>query len=127
MEDISPAEFFLLNCIYEMGEGDFQKILQRVNSKKSDAKDWKKSTVLTLLKRLIEKGYIVRVKQGRYYVYRPKLSWMDTIELALERFFGSSYKSLLFSYFLKSSELSKKDVELLNRYLEASEEEPGDK
>lgn len=126
MEDISPAEFFLLNCIYEMGEGDFQKILQRVNNKKTDAKDWKKSTVLTLLKRLIDKGYIVRVKQGRFYVYRPKLSWMDTIELALERFFGSSYKSLLFSYFLKSSELSKKDIDLLNQYLKASDKETGD-
>lgn len=124
MDDITPAELFLLNCLYEIGEGDLAKLLERLESKTgNDQKDWKKSTVLTLLKRLIDKGYVIRVKQGRYFFYRPKLTWSETIEFALQRFFGSSYRSILFSYFLSTPTLNKREEEWLHKFQQSLKKE----
>ena len=107
-QDLSPAEIWLLNLIYELGEADVYQIQERVLTEKN----WKYSTVITLSNRLYDKGYLNRTKVGRRYVYSAKFPRVRFFEQVMDRLFGKSLlkdPSVLFTYLLNVKKLSKKE------------------
>jgi predicted transcriptional regulator len=78
------------------------------------------STVLTTLRTLEQKGYIVHEEDGRAYVYRPLVARDEAAKSAtrhlLDRFFGSSPGALAVTL-LDDTQLTDDDVAKIQRLL----------
>ena len=81
---ISEAELDVLKVLWKQGPGTVREINTQLKRKK---RRWAYNTVLTLLTRLKEKGYVTSKKQGVAYVFhsvvsREKLLGQSLTELA---------------------------------------------
>ncbi|GAB6087255.1 BlaI/MecI/CopY family transcriptional regulator [Alkaliphilus crotonatoxidans] len=71
LQRISEAEMEVMQVIWASEEGiTAAEILQKLNQEK----DWKPTTVFTFLSRLVEKGVLKAVKQGKAKRYIPLMS-----------------------------------------------------
>jgi BlaI family penicillinase repressor len=81
---------------------------------------WQKSTVKTLLNRLLKKGAVKARKDNRRYLYSAVLTrdeWLATESHGfLDRVFGGRVAPLV-SYFSEQKKLGKKDIEDLKKLL----------
>ena len=84
-------------------------------------KTWKPQTVLTLLVRLIEKGYLHSDKAGKERTYSPIISYEDYLTIETENFLnkihGNSVISLI-STLYDGKKLSDKEICDLRAWLE---------
>ena len=77
---ISDAEWQVMKIIWMQGEQtstDLIKVLEKIFS-------WSKSTIQTLLARLIEKECLTREKQGKSFVYSALLTLDDSRGLMVQ-------------------------------------------
>ena len=77
---ISDAEWQVMKIIWMQGEQtstDLIKVLEKRFS-------WSKSTIQTLLARLVEKGCLTREKQGKSFVYSALLTQEDSKKLLVQ-------------------------------------------
>lgn len=84
-------------------------------------KKWKPQTVLTLLTRLIDKGYLESERRGKERLYTPIISESDylAVETAdfMNRYKGNSISSLVRTFFT-SNDVSAEDLAELRHLLE---------
>lgn len=64
-----PLELECLKALWSLGEGNVRSVQERLQGRRPLAY----TTVMTLLDRLTRKGVLVRRKQGRFFVYVPKV------------------------------------------------------
>ncbi len=83
-ERLTNAEFELMEGVWRTAEPITSNAIM---SNLKNGKDWKITTVLTLLGKLVEKGYIAGEKQGRSYVY--------TVQFAREEYLKQETSSFL--------------------------------
>jgi BlaI family penicillinase repressor len=93
--DLAPLELDCMNTLWPIGEGTVREIRDRLAARRPRAY----TTIMTIMDRLARKGIVERVKAGRAYVYRPRLTVEDARAQALgqvlENFFGGSKEALL--------------------------------
>lgn len=86
-----------------------------------DDKKWKPQTVLTLLTRLIDKGFLESERRGKERLYTPIISEEDYLTVETEdfmsRYKGNSLSSLVRTFFT-SNDVSAEDLEELRHLLE---------
>lgn len=84
-------------------------------------KNWATTTVLNFLARLVERGFLKVVKNGRINIYSPLIAEKDYIETEsrsfLERLHKSSLKSFVAALY-DGEKISKEDAEALKNYLD---------
>lgn len=117
MEKLPLAEFEIMEIIWtEEPPVSTKAILGRLEGKK----DWKPQTVLTLLTRLIQRGFIGSKRSGRERLYAPCVDRDDylTYESAqfIERFHHNSVVSLLGALH-QGEKLSSADIDELKEWL----------
>jgi BlaI family penicillinase repressor len=92
---LSPLENETMNVLWSLGKATADDVRQAFGK----ARDFKESTVRTLLRRLEEKCYVEHEVDGRTYVYRPKVDKQDVAAQAVrgivDRFCQGSVESLL--------------------------------
>src|SRR3984957_13254237 len=97
-----PLEIECLKALWNMGEGTVHDVRERMPGNRSLAY----TTVMTVLDRLEKRGGVSRRKQGRSFVYVPKLSRDELRKFAVkevvDRFFDGSVEAL--TRFLRSQE-----------------------
>ena len=90
-------------------------------------KSWKAPTLLKLLSRLEDRGFVAGTKEGRANGYTPLVEERDYLSREsrsfLERVHGGSLSSLVASLYPEVS-LTQEDLAALERILEKGEEEP---
>ena len=90
-------------------------------------KSWKAPTLLKLLSRLEDRGFVAGTKEGRANGYTPLVEERDYLAREsrsfLERVHGGSLSSLVASLYPEVS-LTQEDLAALERILEKGEEEP---
>ena len=90
-------------------------------------KSWKAPTLLKLLSRLEDRGFVAGTKEGRVNGYTPLVEERDYLAREsrsfLERVHGGSLSSLVASLYPEVS-LTQEDLAALERILEKGEEEP---
>ena len=90
-------------------------------------KSWKAPTLLKLLSRLEDRGFVAGTKEGRANGYTPLVEERDYLSREsrsfLERVHGGSLSSLVASLYSEVS-LTQEDLAALERILEKGEEEP---
>ena len=82
---------------------------------------WSEATVKTLINRLLKKGAVAARKDGRRYLYRPKLARADYLAAEsqglLDRLFDGRLAPLV-SHFSQGGKLSPEDIAELKKLIE---------
>lgn len=90
------------------------------------SKDWKTPTVSTILKRLIEKGFLTKSLSGKVNLYYPALTWRDykrhETRKVLGRLYNGSIKNLIASL-VDHEDLSREDIAELREWFARQEGE----
>lgn len=119
MEKLTIAEFELMEAVWQTKEPiDTIKIIENINNKK----DWKKTTVLTILSKLAQKGFISATKSGKSYEYTILIKKEDYVKKEtqsfLQKMYNNSVKNLIASLY-DNNDICDNDLEdiyeLLNK------------
>lgn len=116
---ISDAELEILEVLWTAGKAlNANEIRARLNEKK----DWERTTVLTLIRRLLDKGVITQEKQEVYY-YSPLVERSayvkEETKSFLNKFFKGNAKNLA-AALIEDENLSRDDIEELRAYFRDS-------
>ena len=121
---VSDSELTLLQIIWAQGgTALFAEIMTSLAQSQSE---WKKNTVLTLLSRLVEKGYLTTSKLGRRNAYTALISDGDYQAAQTKTFVQKIYKGNvrdLVSTLLEQDILSTEDLEELNQFWQEASHE----
>lgn len=113
---ISEAEALVMQVLWERSPLSAEEVFATVVARN----DWAESTVKTLLNRLLNKGAVEAVKQGRRYLYSPRLQreqWVQQqSEGLLQRVFGGRVAPLV-AHFSEQGKLSAQDIAELKKLI----------
>lgn len=116
---ISDAELEILETLWAADTAlNANEIRVRLNEKK----DWERTTVLTLIRRLLNKGVIAQEKREVFY-YTSLVARNDYVKEEtksfLNKFFKGNVKNLA-AALIEDEDLSREDVEELREYFRES-------
>jgi predicted transcriptional regulator len=89
---------------------------------------WAYSTVKTLVRRLVSKGWITYRRVGNSFLYEPAVSRSEAVRSEIKRFSDRVLGGLLspfVAYYAERGDLTDEDVAELERILEQYREERG--
>ena len=119
---ISDSEKDVMNVIWAAGgpvtANDVMESLQK-------EKQWKITTVLTFLARLVEKGILSSEKKGKANLYRagigPEEYSKYEAKAILEKSYNGSIKSFITALYNGGDKMTKGDLDELRKWLDAQE------
>jgi BlaI family transcriptional regulator, penicillinase repressor len=118
---LTKAEEQVMMVVWRLGKGFLKDILEETPEPKPHP-----NTVATLLKILIEKGFVQTEVQGRNNFYRPKISKAEygrkSANQLLKGYFEGSPAKLI-SQFVTDNKLSVKDLEDLLNQIRSSKQQ----
>lgn len=125
-DPLSPSEWKVMKIVWEKKSVAFREIYEQA----SKEQDWSQSTVKTLLRRLVDKGYVETQAVGNSYLYKPALSPQkplrryadDLLNYAMDGTVGP-----LLAYMVKKSDLNPEEVHALRKMLDEYEDKKEDK
>jgi predicted transcriptional regulator len=86
---------------------------------------WTPATVKTLLKRLVDKGYVSTTPVGNGFVYRPAQSALATLQSAADHFLTNVVDGAtgpLLVHMVEKTPLSEADLDSLQRLIDAKKQ-----
>jgi BlaI family penicillinase repressor len=115
---ITDAELTIMKALWEKGSATSPEIFDSVE----DAENKNKSTLKTLLLRLVQKGAVKAEEiNSRNYMYSPLITQEDYIDYTrknfIDRVFGGSAQKMLLN-FVKEEKISKDDLKKLMDLIE---------
>lgn len=118
---LTPTEWHLMECLWEKsprtGREAVEDLRQRVG--------WNRSTTLTLLRRMTEKGAIACGEENGLKVYSPLIAREEAVLRETEDFLSRVYQGslgLMMSAMTKKQELSREEIDELYAILREAEE-----
>lgn len=120
IKKLPEAELEIMLVVWEAGEAvTSDYIMERLD------KDWTRPTLLKLLTRLGERGFLRYEKDGRHNVYTVLVPREDYVQEAsgtlLQKLHHNSLTSLVASLY-DGQKVSKADLDELKRFIEEAEE-----
>lgn len=73
LSSISDSEWEVMRIVWTLGETNTKQILNELQAKK----DWTDSTIKTLIRRLVQKGWLNAKQDGRRYIYTTTVNQTD--------------------------------------------------
>jgi len=121
IKQLSNSEIQLMNVIWSKNADQSSKeIIEATNQNNS----WSKSTTLTIISRLKQKGYLTSYKKNRTSFYNATIAKENYMKFQSEKLIGqmnsSSIKNLFISLFNTNS-ISKNDIQELLELLKGKE------
>ena len=120
--ELTPAEWELMECLWRRGRARSGELAQEMAGKTG----WSRSTTLTLLRRLTDKGAVTALTDGAANVYVPALAReqaaLRETKSLLDRVYNGSL-SLLVSSMTKKRALPPEELTALREILRGLEEE----
>ena len=114
---LTDAELRLMEVVWKKGEATVADVVEAVTGEPPLAY----STVLTMLRILENKGYLVHTKQGRAFAYKPAVDRHTARESAighlLRRFFDDSPELLLLNL-VENRKIGAKELARLRKRIE---------
>jgi len=111
MKSLTKAEEQVMQMLWELKQGFLKDIMDKMPEPKPHS-----NTVATILKILIEKGFVNYEVQGRNNLYKPAVSKAEygqkSINQLVKGYFEGSAAKLL-SHFVNDNKLSQEDLEAL--------------
>ena len=114
---ISDAEWQVMRVLWDKQPLTVKEIIEILSAKTT----WKTETIRTLVNRLVKKKAIGFEKNGRQHYFYPKLSQEKCVRADAESFLsrtGSAILRPILAAFIEKEELSKEEVEELQKILD---------
>lgn len=122
--NISDAEWLVMNVLWKLNGGTAAEVIEQL----AETTDWNHRTIRTLLRRLLEKGFVAREEQPGGSRYLPAVRRSECVRREgksfLQRVFRGDAASLLM-HFAREAKLSSKKLDQLRELLD--EEQADDK
>ncbi len=119
---ISEAEAVVMDVLWRAAPRSAEEILAEVGP----AQGWQEGTVKSLLNRLLRKQAVHAERDGRRYLYTPRLAREQYVQQEskglLDRLFGGRVAPLV-AHFSEQRKLSKKDIAELRKLLKELDDE----
>ena len=118
--NLTDAEWNVMECLWEKSPRTGRETVEYLNKKMG----WSRSTTLTLLRRMEEKGAVVSVVADNITVFSPSIRREDAANQETESFLDRVYNGslqMMFSAFTKKQNLSKAEIEELYAILDELE------
>jgi len=123
--NLTPAEWQVMECLWDLGEATGRETTERLGKETG----WSRSTTLTLLRRLEEKGAVQSGERNGKKTFLPVLRRDEAALRETESFLRRVYNgsiSLMVSSFTKNQSLSKMELDGLYALLRDMEEQKHD-
>ena len=121
MKALSEAEWNIMESLWEYSP----KVGSQIAADMVTRTGWSRSTTLTMLKRMSEKGLITCEDNGRMRTYIPVIEREDAVKKETESFLKRVYHgsiSMLVSGFVERQRLSQEELAELREILDKAEE-----
>lgn len=123
MKRLGDAELEIMLVIWEaQGPVTSSYVLSALEGKR----DWRLSTLMTVLSRLVDKGFLQLNKEGRSNFYSPVVTEEDyrrsESKDVLEKLFGNNIRAMV-SSLVGGKAISEEDIHSLRQYLDDIEGE----
>ena len=118
--DLTQAEWNLMECLWEQSPRTGREAVEYLQK----AVGWSRSTTLTMLRRMTEKGLIDCREEKGINVYAPLIRREDAVIRETKGFLDRVYHgsvSLMFSAITQKQELSKQEIDELYAILRQAE------
>ncbi len=120
----SDAEWAVLHLLTERGAGTARELHEALAPRRG----WSRSTVKTLLARLVEKGFVRARRKGAAYVYAPDRSARRALFHAADELLHRAREDAvgpLLAHLVQRSRLSREELDELKRLIEDQERRRG--
>jgi len=118
-ETLTEVELELMDVLWDKGAASVTEIVEALPEERLAY-----SSVLTMMRILEQKGYVVHEKEGRAFIYRPlvdrRQAQQSVIGYLLKRFFNNSPEQLVVNL-LEHEEVGPRDVKRLKQMIEDAE------
>lgn len=122
MKTLSEAEWNIMESLWEYSP----KVGSQIAADMAAMTGWSRSTTLTMLKRMTEKGLIGWEDSGQMRAYVPLVEREEAVKKETEHFLKKVYHgsiSMLVSGFVEKQRLSAEELAELREILDRAEEE----
>jgi BlaI family penicillinase repressor len=116
-KDLSAAEWKVMKIVWDLQKG----MAREVYTVAGEEHGWAPATVKTLLKRLVDKGYLITTEVGNGFVYRPAQSALAILRNAADTLLEHATRTAtgpLLAHIIESSPLAKDDLDALQKLIE---------
>jgi len=117
---LTEAEWNVMECLWEKSPRTGREAVEWLQ----EHMGWSRSTTLTLLRRMEEKGAVKSEDSTEVKVFVPLLSREQAVLQETEDFLGRVYKGslgMMLSAFTKKQDLTKQEIEELHAFLDELE------
>jgi BlaI family transcriptional regulator, penicillinase repressor len=118
VKTLTKAEEQVMQVLWKLGRGFLKDFIEASPEPKPHA-----NTIGTILKILVEKGFVEYEVKGRNNLYKPRISRSDygkkSIQILIKGYFEGSVAKVV-SQFLVDNKLTAKDMEDLSQLLKSS-------
>lgn len=120
-QGLTNAEWYLMECLWESSPKTGREVVEEMKVRQN----WNRSTTLTMLRRMTEKGQIECREDGEVRVYAPLIpreeALMEETDSFLRRAYHGSVRMLV-SALTRQQELSKDEIDELHEILRQAEQ-----
>jgi BlaI family transcriptional regulator, penicillinase repressor len=116
-KDLSAAEWKVMKIVWDLQKG----MAREVYTVAGELYGWAPPTVKTLLKRLVNKGYLSTTEVGNGFVYRPAQSAISILRNAADTLLEHATRTTagpLLAHMVESSPLGEEDLNALQKLIE---------
>ena len=117
LPQISEAEYEVMKIVWKNTPVSTNEVTEALAS----TTDWRPKTIQTMLKRLVNKGALTYVKEGRVFVYTPLVEEDEYIgqksSSFLSRYYDGELTSMVSAY-LENDRLSDEEISELRSLLD---------
>jgi BlaI family transcriptional regulator, penicillinase repressor len=116
-KELSKAEWKVMRIVWELRKAMAREVYTIAGQRHA----WSPATVKTLLKRLVDKGYLNTTQVGNGFVYRPARSALATLQLAADTILSNVVDGTtgpLLAHMVEQVTLDPDDIDALQRLID---------
>jgi BlaI family penicillinase repressor len=120
-KDLSKAEWKVMKIVWELRKAMAREVYTIAGEQYS----WTPATVKTLLKRLVDKGYVSTTRVGNGFVYRPAQTALSTLQSAADTLMTNAVEGVtgpLLVHMVERMSLSEDDLDSLQKLIDAKKQ-----
>ena len=117
-KDLSKAEWKVMKIVWQ----ERKALAREVYSVAGEQFGWTPATVKTLLRRLVDKGYLSATPIGNGFVYRPVQSAIKSLQSAADTLLTNAIEGTtgpLLAHMVQNSKLNADDLDQLQKLIDA--------
>lgn len=120
-KDLSKAEWKVMKIVWEQGKAMAREVYTIAGRRHA----WSPATVKTILKRLVDKGYLSTTRVGNGFVYRPAQSAGAALRAAADTLLTNTVSGTtgpLLAHMVERTALSEDDLNALQKLIDAKKQ-----